>query len=103
MPVRPNTRVSITVAPSARTRRVTLIRLWQSQNALRDEIKNELRRHGRKPRDQTFAEIALDVEFLGITVTAVGQHRGLAGFEAGFGAQIFGGVGSRAAGLAVVV
>src|SRR5580704_6058473 len=62
-----------------------------------------MRRDRRNPRNHAFAEIALDMEFLGVAVAAVSHHRGLARLESGLGAKKFRGIGCRPALDAVVV
>src|SRR5258708_906424 len=75
----------------------SLIRLRQAQHLLGNETENELRADRGDARDQGFAQIAFDMKFLGIAEAAVGHHRLLASLEAGFGGEVFRGVGRRAA------
>src|SRR5580698_2099191 len=79
------------------------VRSRQTEYALGDKTHNEMWRDRRNARDHAFAEIALDMKFLGVAVAAVGHHRGLAGFKTRLGAEIFRGIGGRSARNAIVV
>src|SRR4051794_16142784 len=84
-------------------RAISLVRLWQAENAFRDIAEDQLRRDRRDPSHQRFAQVTFDVVFGGIAVAAVGHHRLLAGVEARFPGEVLGGVGLGAARLARVV
>src|ERR1700682_4090031 len=71
----------------------TSIRLGQAQHLLRNKTENELRADRGDARDQGFAQVTLDVIFLGVTEAAMGHHRLLAGVEARFRREIFGRIG----------
>src|SRR5882757_9579962 len=51
------------------------IRLRQAEHFLGNKTQDQLRADRRDARDQGFAQIALDVEFLGIAEAAMGHHR----------------------------
>src|SRR2546421_7485244 len=93
------------IAPERRfeSARSSSIRLRQAEHLLGDEAENELRADRRDARDQGFPQIALDVIFLRVAESTMGHHRLLAGVEAGFGREIFGGVRCRAAWHALIV
>src|SRR6266403_4270609 len=80
-----------------------LIRLRQAQDLLGDKAENELRADRGDPRDQGFAQVTLDMIFLGVAEAAVSHHRLLAGLKAGFSGKIFRGIGGRAAWQPLVV
>src|SRR5947199_1002294 len=61
------------------------IRFRQTEHLLGDKTENELRADRGDAGDQRFAQIALDVKFLGVAEAAMGHDRLLAGLEAGFG------------------
>src|SRR5260370_17082770 len=69
------------------------IRLRQAQHFLGNKTENELRADRRDARDQGFAQIALDMKFLGIAEAAMGHHGLLAGMKAGSSGEIFSGIG----------
>src|SRR5580698_8678278 len=71
------------------------IRLRQAQHLLGNETENELRADRGDPRNQGFAQIALDVKFLGVAEAAMGHDGLLAGVKAGLAGEIFRGVGRR--------
>ena len=60
-------------------------------------------RDGCDAGEDDFAEVSFDVVFLGVSEAAVGHDGLLAGFEAGFAGEVFGGVGGGAAVEALVV
>src|SRR5258708_26739216 len=74
-----------------------LVRLRQAQHLLGNKAENELRADRGDARDQGFAQVALDMKFLGVPKTAVSHHGLLAGLKAGFGGEILCRVGRRAA------
>src|SRR5258708_994086 len=82
---------------------IVSIRLRQAEHFLGDETQDQLRADRRDAGDQGFAQIALDMIFLGVTKTAMGHHGLLAGLKAGFAREIFCGIRRRAAGQALVV
>src|SRR6266403_3015913 len=65
-----------------------LIRLRQVQHLFGDKAENELRADRGDPRDQGFAQVALDMKFLGVAAAAVSHHRLLAGLKAGFSGEV---------------
>src|SRR5258708_38593856 len=79
------------------------IALGQAQHALGDVAQDELFAYRRDARDQDLAQEALDVEFLGIAVAAVGQDGVLAGVVGVARAEILGRIGLSTAFLAVVL
>ena len=83
--------------------RFPLVGFGQAQRLLRDEAQDQVRRDRRNPHDQRLAQVALDVEFLGVAHAAVGHQRGFARLEARLAGEILGGVGLDAARLAGVV
>src|ERR1700730_11656395 len=90
------------VRPTPVTKLIS-VRLRQAQHLLGDKTENELRADRRDARDQGFAKVTLDVKLLGVTKTAMGHNRLLAGGIAGFGGEIFCRVGGRAAGQSLIV
>src|SRR6266849_1197919 len=74
-----------------------LIRLRQAQNLLGNKTENELRADRGDPWDQGFAQVSLDMIFLGVAEAAMSHHRLLAGLKAGFSGKIFRGIRRRAA------
>src|SRR5471032_2798534 len=80
-----------------------LITLGQPQHALRHVAKNELLADRRDAGDHDFAQEALDVKLLGVTVAAVREDGPLAGVPSRARTEVFGRVGFGAAFLAVVV
>src|SRR6266851_767712 len=83
--------------------RNTSIRLRQAQHLLGDKTENELRADRGDARDQGFAQIALDMKLPRVAEAAVGHHGLLASLEAGFGGEIFRGIGRGAAWHALIV
>src|SRR5438552_6039005 len=79
------------------------IRFRQTEHLLGNETENKLRADRRDARDQRLPQIALDVIFFGVPKSAMRHDRLLAGVEAGFGGEIFCGIGRRAALHALVV
>src|SRR5438105_13861695 len=79
------------------------IRLRQAQNLLGNKAENELRADGGDAQDQGFAQLTLDMKFLGVAEAAVGHHRLLAGQKAGFSREIFRGIGRRPTWQALIV
>src|SRR6202171_6417180 len=82
---------------------IPLIRLRQAQNLLGNKAENELRADRGDPRDQGFAQVSLDMIFLGVTEASMSHNRLLAGLKAGFSGKIFRGIRRRAAWQALVV
>src|SRR6266404_5877332 len=80
-----------------------LVRLRQAQHLLGNETENELRADRGDARDQGFAQVALDVKFLGVAEAAVSHHGLLAGLKAGFGGEIFRGIGRWTTRQALIV
>src|SRR5712692_11922223 len=64
---------------------VPLVGFGQAQDPLGDVAEGELWAHRGDARDLRFAQITLDMIFLGIAEAAMGQHRGLAGAPARLG------------------
>src|SRR3954447_9692824 len=79
------------------------IRFRHAEHLLGNKAENELRADRGDARDQRFPQVALDVIFLRISEPAMRHDRLLAGMEAGFGGEVFRGVGGRAAWHALVV
>src|SRR5882672_230413 len=77
--------------------RICSIRLRQAEHLLGDETENELWADRGDARDQRLAQIALDVEFLGVAEAAMGHDGLLAGVEAGLSREIFRRIGRRSA------
>src|SRR3954447_4218124 len=77
------TNTSISVALYLRTVDIRydrrLVRLRQTQHFLRNVAQDELRADWCDPRDHYFAQVALDMKFLGVAETAMGHHGLLAG------------------------
>src|SRR6202163_1161388 len=81
----------------------TSIRLRQAQHLLGNKTENELRADRGNARDQRFAQVTLDMEFLGVAEAAVSHHGLLASLKARLGGEIFRGIGRGTAGQALVV
>src|SRR5882724_7074456 len=79
------------------------IRLRQAQNLLGNKTENELRADRGDPRDQGFAQVSLDMIFLGVAEAAMGHYRLLAGLKARFSGKIFRSIRRRAAWQPLVV
>lgn len=75
--------------PAAKKAAQESVRSGQPEYLLGDEAENELRRDRRQLRDHDFAEIALDMIFLGVAVAAMRRDRGLAGFDPASAARYF--------------
>src|SRR5882757_1135395 len=65
------------------------IRLRQAEHFLGHKTQDQLRADRGDARDQGFAQVTFDMEFLGVAEAAMGHHRLLAGVEAGFGGEVF--------------
>src|SRR5207302_8760412 len=103
LPIAPNPAIATRFSIFASPRTAPSIRFRQPQHALADMRQDQLRHHRRDAGDLGFAEIALDVEFLGVAHPAMGQHRGLASAGASFACKILGGVGKGPRLLALVI
>src|SRR4051794_6289386 len=64
------------------------IRLRQAEHFFGDKTQDELRADRGDAGDQGFAQIALDVKFLGVAEAAMGHDRLLAGLKAGLAGEI---------------
>src|ERR1700686_4038592 len=90
------------VSPTPVTKLIS-IRFRQAQHLLGDETENELGADRGDARDQGFAQLALDMKFLGVAKTAMGHHGLFAGVKAGFAGEIFRRIGRRAAWQALII
>src|SRR5436190_23839745 len=88
---------------AARLNSCPSIRLRQAQHPLGYKAEDELRADRCDAGDEGFPQIALDMEFLGITEAAVRHHGLLAGVKASLGGEIFRRVRRWAAWHALVV
>src|SRR3984893_10721153 len=79
------------------------VRLRQAQHLLGNKAENELRADRGDARDQGFAQVTLDMKFLGVAEAAMGHHSLLARLKAGFASEIFCGVRRRSAGQALII
>src|SRR6266404_8138838 len=80
-----------------------LIRLRQAQNLFGNKAENELWADRGDAGDQGFAQVALDMKFLGVAEAAVSHHGLLAGLKAGFSGEIFRGIGRWTTWQALIV
>src|SRR5256885_6619226 len=79
----------------------TSVALRQPQDVLGEVVQHHLLRDGRDLVEPDLAPEPLDVELLRVAVATVGLQRGVAGLEAGLGAQQLGDAGLGASLLAV--